>query len=199
MELYLVRHGHTEGGTDPPLSATGRAQAAALGEALAGVRFGRIVSSHLIRAAETAAAVARRQPGSPPILIRPEFAECGTPADLEQRPEKLREIWENVRFDRLHLPPFESDRARADACLGWIRALACDEKNAPENLLIVAHGTFNAYLIGGLVHFPFDQNVIVSQHNACVNRFSLFTENGAQRVRFKAFNDVSHLTPEQLT
>ena len=67
----------------------------------------------------------------------------------------------------------------------------------PENLLIVAHGTFNAHLIGELVQFPFDKNIIVSQHNACVNRFSLFTVNGVRRLRFLAMNDVRHL-PEEL-
>lgn len=202
MELYLVRHGQTDGTTnpaDPPLTALGREQAAALGEALAGVRFDLIAASHLTRAVETAAAVARRQPDSPQILIDPAFAECGTPEDFFQSPETLRNIWKNVQVDRLSLPQFENDRARADACLERIRSLAFREENAPENLLIVAHGTFNAYLIGGLVHFPFDKNVIISQYNACVNRFSFFTENGARRVRFKAFNDVRHLRKGQIT
>jgi broad specificity phosphatase PhoE len=68
--IVLVRHGETEanrerlalGRADPPLTATGRAQAdavaAALGARLSGVDDVRVVSSPLTRARETAAAVA---------------------------------------------------------------------------------------------------------------------------------------------
>jgi phosphohistidine phosphatase len=64
LTLYLIRHAHAGQGdpSDPhdhqrPLSAKGRAQAAALGAALAGleVRFDRLFSSPYTRAAETAA------------------------------------------------------------------------------------------------------------------------------------------------
>lgn len=68
MRLVLVRHGATAnnleqrftGQTDAPLSAVGLRQAQALGEALAGERFDVIVSSDLLRARQTADAVAAR-------------------------------------------------------------------------------------------------------------------------------------------
>jgi broad specificity phosphatase PhoE len=61
-ELWLVRHGETEwsasgrhsGWTDIRLTEAGRAQAVAAGVRLRGVTFGRILSSPLSRAAETA-------------------------------------------------------------------------------------------------------------------------------------------------
>ena len=218
MEIYIVRHGQSMSNVgvesvDPPLTALGERQAARLGEALQNVRFDYIFASHLSRAVQTAAAVARRQAGTPPILIRPALAECSTPKSFVQSPDVLRGIYENVSFDRLDIPAFPSEQARGDDCLEtYIRRLAYDcgfdyAEETPEgvlrrregNLLIAAHGVFNAYLIGGLVHFPFDKNVIVSQHNACVNRFSLFTVNGVRRVRFLSFNDVSHLPAEEWT
>jgi probable phosphoglycerate mutase len=60
--LYLVRHGETEwarlgrhtGRTDVPLTEAGRVQARAIADRLAGIRFGRVVSSPLSRALETA-------------------------------------------------------------------------------------------------------------------------------------------------
>jgi len=66
--LVVVRHGETawnveqrvQGQLDIPLNETGRRQAARLAEALAGEGLSAIYSSDLTRAAETAAAVARR-------------------------------------------------------------------------------------------------------------------------------------------
>jgi probable phosphoglycerate mutase len=64
--LCLVRHGETawnaegrvQGQTDVPLSATGRAQARAVGAALAGERFAALYASDLERVRQTAAPAA---------------------------------------------------------------------------------------------------------------------------------------------
>jgi broad specificity phosphatase PhoE len=61
--LYLVRHGETEwsrlgrhtGRTDVALTEIGRAQARALGRRLTGHHFGPVLTSPLVRAADTAA------------------------------------------------------------------------------------------------------------------------------------------------
>lgn len=68
-ELLLVRHGQQEHPTDrraprsdwvdPPLSALGRRQADAVGQALAGERIDAVYSSHLQRAKDTGDQVAR--------------------------------------------------------------------------------------------------------------------------------------------
>ncbi len=60
LDLWLVRHAESLGnldGTDAdtPLSARGRLQAAALGAALADLRFDRVLCSPMLRARETAA------------------------------------------------------------------------------------------------------------------------------------------------
>lgn len=69
MTLWLARHGETDdniepirvqGYTDTPLNDTGRAQAAELGERVAGLGIVSLWSSDLRRAAETAEIVGRR-------------------------------------------------------------------------------------------------------------------------------------------
>src|SRR5512140_2862960 len=87
VPVYLVRHGVTvwnrdglvQGWTDIPLSDLGRAQAERLAGALAGVPFARVITSTLVRATDTAEAIAARHPG----LAVETFADlreynCGT-------------------------------------------------------------------------------------------------------------------------
>jgi phosphohistidine phosphatase SixA len=61
VRLFLVRHAHSDPG-DPddlrPLSARGREQARELGERLARIGPGLVVTSPLLRARETASAIA---------------------------------------------------------------------------------------------------------------------------------------------
>ena len=62
MRLILVRHAHSDPGEPDelrPLSARGRDEARALGERLAAERPDLVLSSPLLRARETAAAIAK--------------------------------------------------------------------------------------------------------------------------------------------
>ena len=62
MRLILVRHAHSDPGQPDelrPLSARGRDEARALGERLAAERPDLVLSSPLLRARETAAAIAK--------------------------------------------------------------------------------------------------------------------------------------------
>lgn len=69
--FYFVRHGETTlnaqgviaGWIDTPLTDLGRAQAEAAADRLASVAVGSVFSSHLVRARDTAAAIAARHGG----------------------------------------------------------------------------------------------------------------------------------------
>ena len=217
MELYIVRHGQSVAQTgtemsDPPLTETGLLQARLTGQALQNVSFDLVYASHLTRAIRTAAAILAYQQSPPALNVLPELAECGS-RDFVCDPETILSLYPDMTVSGDRCRPFDSDADRAAFCLEQ-----CVYRNAyaelpdviettgdgelrrnDKNVLIVCHGVFNAHLIGQLVHFPFDRNVIVSQHNACVNRFSLFTVNGVRRLRFKAFNSVAHLPEDLLT
>ena len=206
MELYLVRHGESLAQTgadpsDPPLSALGRRQARRLGEALAGVRFDAIFCSYLTRAVETAAAVAALQAAAPPIRAEALLAECGAPASFSPCIGAFRAIPQGLILSGDAGPVCKDDAARAEECLRRFAYPFVEGENEPvRSVLIAAHGTFNAYLFAALIGVkPEFGRVTVSQGNACVDRFSLYYEQGALRVRLRCLNDLSHLPPEMRT
>lgn len=95
--LYVVRHGNTfdardvvtrvGGRTDLPLSASGRAQAAALAAHFEGTRFAAALASPLERTRATARAILSRRTDSPALLIRSFLREIDYGPD-ENQPEE---------------------------------------------------------------------------------------------------------------
>ena len=84
MTLLLVRHGETDWNRDPArcqgwaeigLNETGRAQAHARGRALARRGIALIVTSHLLRARETAELIREELGGELPLVVDPRLAE----------------------------------------------------------------------------------------------------------------------------
>lgn len=110
MILYLVRHGNTDyndqkrcqGTTDLPLNELGKRQAAALGERFSGVDLNAVYASPMIRAMETAKAIALPQKRveiySEPGLMELDQGELEgmDMADMAQsRPELIKSWFEN--------------------------------------------------------------------------------------------------------
>jgi broad specificity phosphatase PhoE len=84
MTLLLIRHGETDWNREPArclgwaeigLNETGRAQAHALGGALVGRGLELIVTSHLLRARETAELIREELGGEPRLVVDPRLAE----------------------------------------------------------------------------------------------------------------------------
>jgi probable phosphoglycerate mutase len=151
--LYLARHGETswnregrwQGHTDIALNETGLGQARALGELLHGRDIGRVHSSDLLRARQTAEAAAA-------ILG---VAELVIDADLRERSfgifegltrseceERHPDHWTSYRADPRCAPPgAESQEALAErmhAAVGRALARRHDADDAP--VLVVSHG-----------------------------------------------------------
>lgn len=141
--LYLIRHGEAEGNAqgrimgqrDWPLTATGRAQAAALGRWLAagGTALAAVYGSDLQRAAETAAILVDACGGGP-VRLRPDLRELGR-GELEGRTYAEAAELRRSPEVALGLEPDAAVAARLHRAAAELRAAALE---AP--VAAVAHG-----------------------------------------------------------
>jgi broad specificity phosphatase PhoE len=151
MTLLLVRHGQTDWNREPArclgwaeveLNEEGRAQVRDLGRALGGRGLQRIVSSHLVRARETAELLREELGGELPFIVDPRLAETHR-GEWETRrfTSIMREEPDAWRLYREHpegfrFPGGESLQAQQRRVLACLRDCALDGRTA----LLVTHG-----------------------------------------------------------
>ncbi len=207
LTLVLTRHGltdrsdpeqHLGQGIDIGLSAAGRAQGAALGERIGAEHFDRMVCSPLLRARETAAAVA----GSRPIELDPRLAEMDygeweglTYQQIEAVDADFRRRWIDDPAS-LACPGGESGNdvaARAGSFLGDLLAWSA-AAGGDSVVLAVAHATLNRILLAVAMGLPvreFRRRLSQGQANLTVVRWA--DGAAAPEGRFLVLNDTSHL------
>ena len=187
--VFLLRHGETDwnakglmqgGGFDIELNEDGKLQADKAREALAGLSFGVIVSSHLARSESTADTIAQSQPQAVRI-VNHRFGEMrfgdfeghairGPQSTAETR-DRFDEYAKLVRSDRTFAWPGGGESVnqveeRATAGLEQILTdFTC------ENYLIVAHGRTNKILLASLLGQR--EAEIGHQGNTCINVFDV--------------------------
>lgn len=206
--ILLIRHGETawnaerrlQGHLDIPLNAEGERQAGLLAAALEGEPLDVLVSSDLMRARQTAQAIAGLR--GMPLRTEPGLRErCYGGfegllyAEIEQRFPREFAAWQARNVDAV-LPPGanrgETFRAFFERATGAILALGSAFPG--KTVALVAHGGVLecAYrLARGLpLETPRDFKVF----NASVNRFVL--EEGSLRLR--SWGEVGHLRPAVL-
>ena len=201
--LYLLRHGHVdyfeEGIEDfraVPLTAAGRRQAEAAGEALAGVRFDAAFTSGLPRTEETCRLVLAANEAPPTPAPRPAFEELrGGRVVVPTREELAARL--AFSFDAAHeegatfLPGGEAFADAYARVVEGLRALVAE--TSWRQALLVAHDGVNRLLLGhacgaglkGCAHFE--------QDLACINVLDLdvVETDGAltfERIVIKAVN-----------
>jgi probable phosphoglycerate mutase len=151
MKLLLVRHCQTDWNRDPArcqgwaeveLNEVGRAQARDLGRALEGRGVELIVSSHLVRARETAEILHAELGGELPFVVDPRLAESHR-GEWETRrfSSIIREesaTWRHYRErpETFRFPGGESLEAQQRRVLACLRDCALDGRSA----LLVTHG-----------------------------------------------------------
>ena len=159
LTVYVVRHGQTDwnregriqGGTDNPLNATGREQAANLGRLLADVKIDTVYTSSHQRAAQTAAVFE----GKTRIVAMDELRErfFGKFEGANDKDPAIVADWNKRRFswtdDMEGGETLESQSRRAEAALKTIR-----ERTPRGTVVIVGHGGINPLIVSHLIGVP---------------------------------------------
>lgn len=217
LTLVLTRHGlttrsypeqHLGKTIDVPLSQEGREQASALGARLGPIPFERIVSSPLLRARQTAEAIA----GAPGAILRPQIEtdarlvemdygswEGLTYAQIDEHGAAERRAWESNPAE-IACPRGESGNDVAARAGAFLATLIDDDRlhshgtTAERPVLVVAHSSFNRILLCVALGIPireFRQRIVQSQ----VNLTALQWAQGStpDRARLLLLNDVAHV------
>ena len=191
-----------------PLSEEGRQQAAALGERLGPIAFARIVSSPLLRARQTAEAIAEA-PGAAPRprietdarLLEMDYGswEGLTYAQIDEQGADERRRWEADPAE-MACPGGESGNDVAARARAFLAALLEEDRlHSPGTtkerpVLVVAHSSLNRILLCVALGFPireFRQRLVQSQ----VNLTALHWAQGSSpdQARLLLLNDVAHV------
>ena len=220
LQLYISRHGESLGNVptlpgdekrqetpaeqhDPELTPLGQKQAALLGERLKLQKFDAIFSSTLIRAVLTAHEVAIRQPGGVvPIELIRDLVETETPWDYEgysaeqiksRGAEVLPGCFINEDASDWIVAEKADKRAahlsRAERCIRYFKS----RFQNGEKILLIAHGSFNTYLIRAALGLNNTNDFNFCQENTALTKVKYFLDDEA---RLAYANDTSHLYAE---
>ncbi len=199
-EIIIIRHGETEwnktgrfqGHSDVPLSAEGRAQAAALGRNLALDHVAAIYASDLTRAMETAAPLAKRfglEVISDPLLRELNFGawEGRNFNDVNaENPNAMKNFYTDPeQADIPESEPFPEFQRRV---AGRVREIVAQERG--KRIVIVSHGASIRILLADILAMPIRSIWHISQLNTAVNKIR-FEDDGFAIVTL--MNDTSHL------
>jgi broad specificity phosphatase PhoE len=200
--LYLVRHGATAAndqrpyvlqgsGSDLPLNAAGQRQAADVARNFASIPIECVYASPLVRAVETATAIADAH--RLPVTIEPALVECnvGQWEGLSWGTIAQRFPFEYASFVRdssrnpyLGGETFDDVLRRIQPAFERIL-----RDHAGRHVVVVAHAVVNRVFLAGLLGLEIRQARIIPQDNGCVNLIR-GTDGQANLV---TLNSIHHL------
>lgn len=198
MFIYIIRHGETygnlngDGFAETDLTPNGMRQIAFLGKRFKDEKIDKIYTSPLKRAIKTANAVKSFHENTP-LIVDFSLLEKGTEPDYSGLPDE--EIIKLSPYAKIgeRKPLGEENDEKA-----YIRAVEFIDKIKEENdfdstVIVVAHGTFNSYLVLAALGFPLKENFNFSHLNTGVTLVNYLEENGIVKTKLKFLNDTSHL------
>lgn len=200
MRLYLVRHGETEsnraglalGRADVPLNERGLWQAQQLGAALAGEPLTAVYASPLMRARQTAAAIASHHGlavNLAPALIEMDIGELDglTFAEIRDRHPGLLEKWASPEGQATALFGSESLADVRDRAWRYLQSLA--RRHEGDVVCAVTHNFVILSLLATTLGLELPQFRRLRHAVAAV---SLLEFKGG-RARVHKMNDICHL------
>lgn len=187
-KLVLVRHGQTDwnaqgllqGNAEVPLDETGRGQARALGQAIAGKRVDAVYSSPLSRAYETALAIAEARGLA--VGRRAELREIGVGIYTGLRPDRIPA---EIRTAWSANPDFALPSGVPAAAGSPDRAYTEDQRFEGESLNMVLERSWPA--LRDLARLHCAQTVVVVTHGGVI-QIALARASGLAVTRYRAFN-----------
>ncbi len=198
MKLYIIRHGETfgnlngDGFSETDLTPKGERQIALLGERFKNENIDKFYVSPLVRAVKTANAV-REYHRNAPIIIDSLLLEKGTAPDYIGLPdEEIKKLCPDAEINH-RLPLGEEDDPKAYSRAKNIIQKIKDENDFDSTVVIIAHGTFNSYLVLAALDFPLKENFNFSHVNTGVSLVQTIKEHGVIKTKLKFLNDYSHL------
>jgi probable phosphoglycerate mutase len=206
--ILLIRHGETawnaerrlQGHLDIALNPEGERQAALLADALAGERIDAIISSDLLRARQTAQALARVHglPVHDDLALRERCYggfEGLLYAEIAQRFPLEFAAWQARDVDAV-LPlganRGETFRQFYQRVTGAIRRVA--EAHPGKTLALVAHGGVLECAYRTALDMPLETPRDFKVHNASINRFTV----DAGQLKLTSWGETDHLRPAVL-
>ncbi len=220
LDLYLIRHGQSEGNVhrdttglplaekvDPPLTPKGRRQAHLAGEFLSDIVFDNIFASPLLRASHTATEIIKEQVVSKTLEILPYIIEAGINPEYDgENLDRVRVINENITLAKglpddvpliINTPSDDPDGlfARARVALDYIMG----RYNQGEKIALVSHGEFLTYIVFDLMGFEGKLPIFdVNFRNTGITRVLIYEKgtNPYGDIVFDYINSTEHLFGE---
>ena len=197
--VILIRHGATtwnlegryQGQLDSPLTPSGFAQARALSNRLAGVKFAALYSSDLGRARQTAQCIAESSSHEVRTDTRLRERHLGIfqsllKVEMKQKfPDEYR-LFKSGGPDCV-IPQGESGRQSAERSNACLEELA--RRHSDETIVVVAHGGTLSALLRRALGIPFESPRRFEQFNGSWNVFRF--DDG--KWFLDTWGDVSHL------
>lgn len=194
LHLTLVRHGSTrlsrerryQGWTDEPLSPEGEEEARLLGERLRAERFGRVVTSDLSRARDTAAiALPEAAASEDPRLREMDFGAW----DALTYDEAVRR--DRARLERWIDAPHRTRPPGGESLADFRSRVAAAVDALPRNgeVLLVAHGGPLRTILARALGLRWSQVVLFQLSPCGITRVALHPEGG----HLLCLNDTAHL------
>ncbi len=198
MFIYIIRHGETfgnlngDGFAETDLTPNGENQVALLGERFKDERIDKIYTSPLIRAVRTTKEIKNHHKDIP-VIIDCALLEKGTDPEYIGLADEdlLSVIPDAIILPRKSLGEETDETAynRAKEIIEKIKA----ENDFESTVVLVAHGTFNSFLVLAALDFPLKENFNFSHLNTGVTLVNYLEENGVIKTKLKFLNDTSHL------